>query len=327
LTSEDRLQFVAYVQEAAQDQLSLVNKLLDWSRLESGHIQMERTEIDLLDVVKKTLNSLLGLAHQKQIKLNITLPPNITVRGDKHMMSQVFGNLIGNSLKFTPQNGSISVELIEEQKDHWVIGVRDTGVGIPEEDICKLFKIEEKYTRKGLQGEKGTGLGLPVVHEIILKHHGNIEAKSKSGIGTLFIITLPKSRPLKGENILVVDDEHGMRVLHARYIKRAMPNANIVHASDGTEAYQLARECNPKIIISDNDMPDIDGQELVRNLKADPMTCDIPIVIITGQDSNSNRELLKQYGVLTVLNKPVSPEQIANVLEKIAVPKMTSSTN
>jgi PAS domain S-box-containing protein len=323
LTPEDRLQFVAYIQEGAQDQLALVNKLLDWSRLESGHVRLEQTEIDLQDIVKKNVNSLLGLAHQKQVKLQTTLPTNVAVRGDRHMLGQVFGNLIGNSLKFTPAGGTITIELIEEKSDRWVIGVRDTGIGIPEGDVHKLFKIEEKYTRKGLQGEKGTGLGLPVVHEIISKHNGTIEVQSHSGSGTLFLITLPKSRLKTNENVLVVDDEHGMRMLHTRYIKRVLPDANVLYASDGAGALQLAREFNPKVIISDNDMPDINGEELVRNLKSDPTTANIPIIIITGQDSDANREALKQYGATAVLTKPITPEQIAEILNNIEAGEVT----
>ena len=318
LTSEDRSQFVAYIQEGAQDQLSLVNKLLDWSRLESGHARLEQTEIDLQDIVKKNINALLGLAHQKQVKLQTTLPENIAVRGDRHMLGQVFSNLIGNSLKFTPAGGTITVELIEERSDQWVIGVRDTGIGIPEEDVHKLFKIEEKYTRKGLQGEKGTGLGLSVVHEVVLKHNGTIEVESHQGAGTLFRMIFPKSRAGKSENnILVVDDEHGIRILHTRYIKRVMPDANVLHASDGAEAMQLAHTFVPKMIISDNDMPDIDGEEMVRSLKSDPVTAGIPIIIVTGQDSDTNREALKLYGATEVLTKPITPEQIAEILKNI----------
>jgi PAS domain S-box-containing protein len=323
LTAEDRLQFVSYIQEAAQDQLSLVNKLLDWSRLESGRIRMEHVELDMHDVVRKSLNSLMGLALQKQVKLQTNLPPRVMIFGDRHMLGQVFGNLLGNSLKFTPPNGTITVELIEEQSNQWIIGVRDTGIGIPEDDVHKLFKIEEKYTRKGLQGEKGTGLGLPVVHEIVQKHHGSISVKSSSDSGTLFLITFPKSKPEVGENILVVDDEHGIRLLHSRYIKRELPNANILYAADGVEALRIAHESHPQMIISDNDMPDLDGLALVRNLKADPATSDIPIIIVTGQDSDANREALKRCGVNTILNKPITPEQIAKVLRSIELGQTT----
>lgn len=323
LSEDDRHQFVAYIQEAAQDQLSLVNKLLDWSRLESGRFQMEQVEFDLQEIVRKSLNSLMGLAHQKQVQLTSNLPAKMMVKGDRHMLSQVFGNLLGNSLKFTPPNGTVSVELIEEQINHWIIGVRDTGIGIPDGDVHKLFKIEEKYTRKGLQGEKGTGLGLPVVHEIIQKHHGTISVKSTVGVGTLFYVTLPKTEPVLGENILVVDNEHGIRLLHSRYIKRMIPNANVLHAADGKEAFHLACECKPQLIISDCDMPDEDGQHLVHNLKANPATSDIPIVIVTGQDSNANREALKKYGVTAILTKPISPEQLAEVLTNIEIRSTT----
>ena len=323
LTTKDRLQFVAYIQEAAQDQLALVNKLLDWSRLESGHIRFEQTEIDLQDIVKKSVNSLLGLAHQKQVHLKTNVPENIAIRGDIHLLGQVFGNLIGNSRKFTQAGGAITVELIEDKIDRWVIGVRDTGIGIPEEDVHKLFKIEEKYTRKGLHGEKGTGLGLPVVHEIILKHKGTIEVQSHLGVGTLILITLPKIPPETSENILVVDDEQGMRILHTRYIKRMLPDAYVLHASDGAEALQLAQEYNPKVIISDYDMPDFNGKELVRRLKSDPKTANIPVIIVTGQDSDANRDELKQYGATEVLTKPITPEQLAEILNNIKANNIT----
>jgi CheY-like chemotaxis protein len=96
-----------------------------------------------------------------------------------------------------------------------------------------------------------------------------------------------------------------------------MPDVNVIHASDGAGALQLAREFNPKVIISDNDMPDIDGEELVRSLKSDPMTANIPIIIVTGQDSDTNREALKKYGAAAILTKPITPEQLAEILNTI----------
>jgi PAS domain S-box-containing protein len=317
LTPEERMQFVSYIQEAAQDQLALVNKLLDWSRLETGRIQMERIDVNLTDLVNKTVRTLAGLAHQKQVELISKLPEGIVVRGDSQMLNQVFSNLLGNSLKFTPAGGTVSVEMVEENENDWVIVVTDNGIGIPEEDIHKLFKVEEKYTRKGLQGEKGTGLGLPVVHEIIQKHRGSIEVKSSVGVGTLFLITLPKNQMTTDHNILIVDDESGVRMLHSRFIKRLMPQANILYASDGREAFQLAHEYRPKVIISDNDMPDSNGNELVRVLKSDPTTRDIPVIIVTGHDSDANREALKKQGAAAILSKPVAPERLAEVLVKI----------
>ena len=89
----------------------------------------------------------------------------------------------------------------------------------------------------------------------------------------------------------------------------------MIHASDGAGALQLAREFNPKVIISDNDMPDIDGEDFVRNLKSDPMTANIPIIIVTGHDSDTNREALKQYGAAAILTKPITSEQLAEIFK------------
>ncbi len=316
LTDDEKVQFVQYIQEAANDQLALVNKLLEWSRLETGRIKMEKNDIDLYDIIDKSVHNMLGLAHQKGITLISTVQPNLIVRGDEQLLLQVFNNLIGNALKFTPKGGTVSIEFIEEQKNAWVVGVRDTGVGIPEGDLHKLFKIEEKYTRKGLNGEKGTGLGLPVVNEIMLKHNGSIKVQSKVGVGTVFILTFPKSCTYTATNVLIVDDEHGVRVLHSRYIERNAPSVNIIHASDGDEGYQLAKEYHPKLILSYCDMPMLDGHDLVKKLKEDPETRNIPIIIVTGHDSDSNCELLKSWGVNEILTKPVNPEKIETILHK-----------
>jgi PAS domain S-box-containing protein len=324
LSVDDRLQFIAYIQEAAQDQLALVNKLLDWSRLESGRVRMERVELDLFEIIKKSMNSLAGLARQKQVTLENKLNMDVMVYGDKQLLSQVFGNLIGNSLKFTPAGGTISVELIEEQHTQWIIGVRDTGIGIPKDDINKLFKIEEKYTRKGLGGERGTGLGLPVVYEIVQKHHGSIEVKSKIGTGTLFVITFPKSRVEDGETILVVDDEAGTRVLHSRYLKTLKPNANILHTSNVKEVQELAKEFHPVFIICDNDLNEIDTPEMLRNLKAGESTNNIPVIVVAKQASESNCEILKKYGATFVVRKPVMPEKLSEILNLISADKKSA---
>ncbi|HVN49537.1 MAG TPA: PAS domain S-box protein [Bacteroidota bacterium] len=316
LKSDESLQFVNYIQEAAQDQLTLVNKLLDWSRLESGRIKIDYADINLHDLAEKTIRSLQGLARQKNITLISTVSDRAIVRGDHSWLSQVFGNIVGNALKFTPAQGTIAIELIEEKQSQWVIAIRDTGVGIPEADLPKLFHIEEKYTRKGLSGEKGTGLGLPIVAEIVEKHHGTISVQSKVDEGTTFVISLPKSMPHTGEQVLIVDDEHGIRVLHARYIQRAFPDVNILHASDGREAFHLACEYQPRLIISDSDMNGLDGDKLVYQLKSNPATKDIPIVIVTGHDSETDRDLLLQNGVAEILVKPVAPENLTAVITK-----------
>ena len=314
LSPAERIQFVEFIRESIQDQLAIVNNLLDWTRIESGRMHTDFRDLDLYETIRKSVNSLLGLAHKKEIHLLSQVPKNIFLHGDHQLLFQLFTNLIGNALKYTPRGGRIFIELLQEEADHWTVAVRDTGIGIPEDDLPKLFKIEEKYTRKGLNGESGTGLGLSVCQEIVHKHHGSIFVHSTPGNGTSFIIQFPKVFIQPGKVILIVDDDNGVRVLHSKYIKRVLPEAQIIHASDGEEAFHLAQVLQPVLIITDQGMPNVDGYEFLKRLKKDPSTKTIPIIFVTGHDSPSMEDDLNILGVTTILRKPVTGEQFRMVL-------------
>jgi len=314
LSLPERMQFVEFIREATQDQLGIVNNLLDWARIESGRMHTDFRDLDLHEIMNKSISSMLGLAYQKEIQLVNQAPRKIFMRGDHQLLLQLFTNLIGNALKFTPSGGQIFIELLQEETDHWTVAVRDTGIGIPGADVCKLFKIEEKYTRKGLNGEIGTGLGLKVCHEIVQKHHGSISVQSTPGEGTSFIIQFPKVSIQPGKVILIVDDEYGARILHTKYIQRVLPEVQIVHASDGEEAFHLAQELRPMLIITDQGMPNVNGTDLSKKLKEDPSTNSIPIIFVTGHDSYAMQETLKLLGITTILPKPVSLEQFEVLL-------------
>jgi PAS domain S-box-containing protein len=316
VTAQERLEFTRFIQDAAQDQLALVNNLLDITRIESGRINFEPKDVDLHRIVEKSFNSLIGLTKKKDIQLLNKVPLNTYTHGDSQLLLQLFSNLISNSLKFTPAGGGIFIELEKEDKDNWTIAVRDTGIGIPESDIPKLFKIDVKYTRNGLEGERGTGLGLPICHEIMQKHHGCITVESVQNKGTTFFLQLPKILIEQGRSILIVDDAQGIKVLHSKYIQRILPDIKIVHASDGEEAFDMAQSLKPVLIITDHDMPRVNGHELVKRLKSNASTQSIPIVCVTGHDSHAIHNELEALGVSTILIKPVSQEQFELVISK-----------
>ncbi|MBI5464802.1 MAG: PAS domain S-box protein [Ignavibacteriales bacterium] len=317
LSEQDRHQFLKYIQESAQDQLNLVNRLLDWSRLDTGRVKMEIKELDLAVLAQRCVNGLLGLAKSVHVHVESRLPERVMVQGDEQLLQQVFNNLIGNALKFTPHGGSIVVALRDCPDNHWEVEVKDTGVGIPDHDLQKLFKVGERYSKRGLHGEKGTGLGLPMVYEIVHKHHGHIDVESEVGKGTTFVMTLPNPFADAGSALLVVDDEEGVRVLHSRFLSRAFPHTRILFASDGQEAMDVVRVHKPKFIISDYSMPVMNGEELIKKVKANAETSSIPVVIITGVDSCANSEALMKAGATEVLQKPITPEQLVTAIQRI----------
>jgi CheY-like chemotaxis protein len=240
----------------------------------------------------------------------------VTIRGDESQLTQVFNNLIGNALKFTPPKGVVAVELSEEADDRWAVAVKDTGIGVPQEDLGKLFKVEEKYTRRGLGGEVGTGLGLSVVREIVQAHSGSIAVESEVGKGTMFTLKFPRILTPDEQSVLIVDDEQGVRVLHARYVKRVLPQANILYASGGKEAFECAKKYRPQLIMTDYAMPEMDGYEFLNLLKHDSATKDIPVFVITASDSTAGREALLLSGAADVLVKPVTAEALGVMIKR-----------
>jgi signal transduction histidine kinase/ActR/RegA family two-component response regulator len=316
VTESEKTEFVTYIKESAQQQLSLVNRSLDWSRLETGRAQFDIKEVDLHTIVRNTINAILGIAKQKDILLYSSLKPGVTIRGDESQLTQVFNNLIGNALKFTPAKGVVAVELSEEADDRWAVAVRDTGIGVPQKDLGKLFKVEERYTRRGLGGEVGTGLGLSVVREIVQAHSGSIAVESEVGKGTTFTVTFPRILLADEQSVLIVDDEQGVRVLHARYVKRVLPQVNILHASGGKEAFECAKKYRPQLIMTDYAMPEMDGYEFLNLLKHDSATKDIPVFVVTASDSTAGREALLLSGAAAVLVKPVSAEALGEMIKR-----------
>jgi PAS domain S-box-containing protein len=322
LTDTERKEFLTYIRDAAQRQLALLNRLLDWSRLETGRIKLDIQEIGLGELVKSCLTTHLGTSKQKEITLRSTIPANSKVRGDQVLLMQAFNNLLSNALKFTPRGGVISIDLAEEKEEEWIVAVKDTGRGIPKEDLKRLFKVEEKYTRPGLNGEQGTGLGLSLVYEILKQHNGSISVDSDLGLGTTFTIRLPRVVENKEHVILVVDDDEGVRVLHSRFLKKMYPDAHVIQASNGREAFDLAKQYKPRIIVTDYSMPEMNGYEFLNLLKGEPTTKHIPVFVITGKGSTASSETLMMSGAAAVMDKPVPSKTLQETIDKVLAEKI-----
>jgi two-component system sensor histidine kinase/response regulator len=322
ISEEERIEYTTYVRNSAEQQLVLLDKLLDWSRLETGRVKFDIRDIDLGEIAAHSVASHLGTAKQKEIILQSTLPRDLHARGDAEMMTQVFNNLISNALKFTPVHGLISIDLVKAEGKEWVVTVKDSGVGIAEENLGKLFKIEENFTRPGLGGEKGTGLGLSLVAEILHKHSGSIVVESGVGIGTTFTIRLPKPSLEKEMTVLVVDDDQGVRVLHARHLKRMFPDSQVLQASNGKEAFELAKKFRPRFIVTDYSMPGMNGYELLNLVKQDTSMKDIPVIVVSGKDSEDGKESLLLCGASAVLTKPVSSKDLQETIEGVLAAKV-----
>lgn len=188
------MKFAGIMNASVQSVLRFVNDILDLAKLESGTVELNKVKTDLNAYLKNILAGFEPLTITKNVKLSLESPDSINLNLDHTKISQAFNNLIGNSIKFTPKGGSVTVRVKQTQHDgkpFAQIDISDTGVGIPKEDLPNIFQKFGKHQRTGTKGEKGTGLGMSIAKESVEIHGGIISVDSEVGKGTTFTLLLP----------------------------------------------------------------------------------------------------------------------------------------
>ncbi|WP_299458997.1 ATP-binding protein [uncultured Microscilla sp.] len=335
----------------AQRLLKLINQLLDFSKLESGKLILQLKTGKFHVFLKNIIHSFELLANQKNIGLKLLLhQEEIMGEFDHDKLEKVFFNLLSNALKFTPENGWVTIEV--KQKEEMVqIKVSDTGIGIPPQSLPFIFDRFYQVDGSQTRTHEGTGIGLSLVKELVELHGGNIKASSEVDKGTTFFIQLPivchssqamaptketaltltdpvdintqeeqttPSLPVQASHtILVVEDNHELR----QFIRTELTvTYQVIEAADGVEGIEKATSQLPDLIISDLMMPKADGLELLRTLRNNPQTCHIPIIILSAKASFESKITGLETGGDDYLTKPFSPRElvlrIKNTLER-----------
>jgi PAS domain S-box-containing protein len=314
LTEEEKKQYARYIQESSKSMLALVNSLLDWTRLQTGRIRFEPEKFHASGVVDEAVQVLAGSALQKKITIINEVSKDVVVFADKGLLMQVLNNLISNAIKFTRQGGEILISVKPSDKLRFLeFSVKDNGVGIQESNLNNLFRVETKFTSEGTAGEKGSGLGLSLVKEIIEKHGGTIRVESEYGKGSNFLFTIP----VTPSNILLVDDSSTDRLLYSKLLKNFAPDYNIETASNGREALEQISQSTPALIITDHIMPELNGYELVLQLKKTSLR-EVPPVIVLS--SELDRGIISAYsaaGIEYIFQKPVNLVEFKQAVEKL----------
>ncbi|HMK19571.1 MAG TPA: ATP-binding protein [Chitinophagaceae bacterium] len=321
----------------------LINDVLDLAKIEAGKMEWNQEKVSMSEVAERAIAATSSLFDQKALKLikNIdTDLPDIT--GDRDKLIQVIINLISNSVKFTDKG---SVTCTVSQKDHEiVVSISDTGIGIAPGDFETVFEQFKQVGGDTLTDKpKGTGLGLPICKEIVEHHGGRIWLESEVGKGSIFSFALPITktngiaRPMhlddlvkqlkeqvaqshinlagKASKILVVDDDDSIRSLLQQELSDA--GYTIEEAHNGKEALVCVRKNRPDLIILDIMMPEMNGFDVAAVLKNDPLTMDIPIIVLSiVQDKTRGFRI----GVDRYLTKPIDTgllfSEIGSLLEQ-----------
>ena len=229
------------------------------------------------------------------------------------MIYQVFNNLLSNSVKFTSAGGKIIISGKRAEEPRFIeFSVKDDGVGIKPENIKKLFSIDSKFTSEGTAGEKGSGLGLSLVKEIIEKHGGEISVSSEFGAGTEFRFTLP----VASSKILLVDDNKTDRLLYTKILRSITPEYEVEIASNGKEAIEKIIAETPALVISDHAMPEMNGIQLVKEISRSEVKGKPPLIILSSDVDLNLTEYYHELGIENVFRKPVNISVLKQAVEK-----------
>ena len=260
--------------QSGRNLLQITEDVLNIARLHTGALKLEKRFLDAHQVVEEIIRRLDHLAGQKSLRIENCLPRRMRLYGDRVLFGEVMLNLISNAIKFSYPEGIIRI-FSPEAQENWVrIAVQDQGVGIPEEVIPKLFRVEEKVSTPGTRGEQGTGFGLPFSYEILEAHGGMLTVESTPGKGSTFHIRMPKVVP----KILVVDDMPIDRTVMVKNLQAL--EAEILEAESGKTALQLIKKHRPHLI---------------------------PVILITSYQHEETRNHAFSYGAADFTEKPVVP--------------------
>ena len=194
---EDVSTYLSELNKNAQNLYGLLENLLSWSRVQTGRMDFTPQFISPADLLKQTLNLFKPGALQKNISLSSSISTNKRIYADLNMIETVLRNLVSNAIKFTPTEGNIHIDFSDDEDEMLKVSVKDSGVGIDEDDISKLFRIDSTHTTLGTQNERGTGLGLILCKDLVERNSGKISVESTKGVGTMFTFTTLTFIPAK----------------------------------------------------------------------------------------------------------------------------------
>jgi len=324
--NDKQKRYAGHVTQGARHLLTLINDILDLSKIEAGRVELRMEKFMLHEAIGETVTAIQPLAASKNLRLLSELPSGVEIVADRTRFKQILYNLLSNAIKFTPGRGEDKVEAHVEETTCRV-SVIDTGIGIAPDEIETIFESfrQAAATTKGVR--EGTGLGLTITKRLVELHKGRIWVESQIGAGSRFSVELPLGPPMKeiqtgnaGDQsepnrsahlILVVEDDDLSRELLTNYLEPEGYAA--ASATSGEDAVTQAIQCLPDAITLDLLLPDGNGLSTLHELKRNPATAEIPVIIVSVLD---DRGMGLAIGAAEYLTKPVDKERLLTAVRK-----------
>ncbi len=303
----------------------IVDDLLDIARIARGKFHLDVRPLELGDIVRRTVEDYRGEFEKRQVELDCWLgSKELWIEGDETRLVQLIDNLLGNAAKFTPAGGRVEV-FLKGERDAVLLRIRDSGIGIPPERLTELFEPFVQIDSTIDRARGGLGLGLALVKGIAEMHSGSVNATSAGrGHGTEFTIKLPlatreaslsvprKTKALRQRRVLLIEDNADMAELLRQLLVLLGQDALV--ASDGFTGIELARKERPDLVICDIGLPEMSGLDVARCLRSEEIFRTTELIALSGYGSAEDRRKSAAAGFSKHLVKPVSMDDIEQLL-------------
>lgn len=331
---------LAKVSAASKHLLSLINEVLDMSRIESGALTLDEEDFNLLNIIDSMVNMLSDAAREKRQKIEFRAHgvQNTNVRGDARRLQQVFANVISNSIKYTQEGGAISIEITEKASQQEHVGCyefifKDNGVGMTEEFLQHIYDPFERADDVRTSKIQGTGLGMTISRNIVQMMGGDIQIESELGIGTIVTITVPlkyqvpgvvNRKDLTGRTVLVVDDSPFAGETTNVLLSNLGMRGEWVQS--GEEALDYMKDKRRKgedvfAVLLDVNMPGMNGMETAKEIRRQE-GMEIPIILVSAHEWVDLEAEARMAGVNTFIRKPFDKTRLLTAFRNF-IPKET----
>ncbi|KAF7771173.1 hypothetical protein PCIT_a4225 [Pseudoalteromonas citrea] len=324
--TEQQKEWLSYAQSSANLLLGLISDVLDFSKIESGTLSLDSSEVNLKELIQSISAQFESHTERGKLVFDQSIDKSVPdiIEGDSTRLGQILFNLLGNAFKFT-SHGRVSLNISREH-DLLTIKVSDTGIGIAEQDLTRLFQPFSQVSDSVKRKQQGVGLGLSITKKLIELMQGTIDCRSLLGVGTTFTVTLPfkaievslvtsKPKSLQQSlNILVAEDNKPNQVLIEALLKKL--NHSVTLTETGSEALNAIKAKQFDLVLMDMMMPVMDGLTATKYIREE-MSLDVPIFALTANAGQADKVNCLNAGMNKVLTKPIRFSELSNAISSL----------
>lgn len=318
------------LERQTQQLITLVDDLLDVSRITRGRLQLRKSHVEVKEVLQTAADTVRPLIDERKQELSVALPDEpIYLDADPHRLAQVFSNLLNNAAKYSPEQSLIQV-LVKCQANEVAVTVKDAGIGVPADKVDEIFLMFSQVEHPTGKTYAGLGVGLTLVESLVKMHGGSITVSSDGpNLGSEFTVRLPQAADVSAEQsqvtqtaaaqtsrlkarVLVVDDNQAAVDMLSMMVK--MLGNDVCTARDGCEALRAAATFLPDVVLMDIGMPNMNGHEAARRIREQPWGKSMMLVALTGWGQDEDKQRTKEAGFDHHLVKPADPSELQRLL-------------